>query len=507
MPKDALHQLIHSLSASEKGDYIRSKGDSHLTTLFKAMNKLEVYDKAVLEKRLLKHPELLKHLHKYKNDTYSDLMRSMRSYRQEKDHRVEARLRVNLSDIVFLMERGLYENAMKLLQDTKKLGLKYERYEDILKIIDYEITLSKRLYAKGYIETIRALVEEKRKLVSILHVEYQYAELNHLINLANQRNPNASSESRLQYLNKFIQDELLVNKGQTVSFVSQRLYHSAYALYYNMVGDSKEKYTHRKKIVECWDAHPHMKQENIHFYTASLYNYLIACVELKEYKTFEQQLDKMKKEVKPRNLHEKVIVFQRVYYSQLFYYYGIADFNKLDTLVAEIQPRLKKYAKVMEAKDVYAFKASIANILFIMDKKKESYKIYSEITKQKLSIRIDLLCDAWLCKLAIAYDLEDDNFDNLYRSAQRFFHKIEQEETEAVYPLFMEFINRVNRSAESEKKALCTEYRSALLKLKDGNARSTVGLNKLSIWMEHLLTNESQIELYQKSVAAGSHSS
>ncbi len=505
MPKDALHQLIHSLSPSEKGDYIRSKGESHLTTLFKTMNKLEVYDKAVLEKRLQKHPELLKHLHKYKNDTYSDLMRSMRSYKQEKDHRVETRLRVNLFDIGFLMERGLYENAMKLLQDAKKLGLKYERYDEVLKIIDFEITLSKRLYTKDYIEIIRTLVEEKGKLISILHVEYKYEKLRHLIVLSNEKNPYSSNEQRLQYLNEFIKDELLVNKDRAVSFYSQRVYHYIFALYYNLEGNLKEKYYHRKKVVECWDAHPHMKQENIRPYVASVYNYLISCVECKEYKTFEQQLDKMKNEVNPKNIHEKAMVFQRVYYSQLFYYYGIADFDKLDRLIAEMTPSLKKYAKFMEAKDVYTFKASIANILFIMDKKKECFNIYSEIIKKKLSIRINFLCDAWLCKLAIAYDLEDDNFDNLYRAAQRFFQKIEQEETEAAYTLFMEFIYRANRSTESESKALCKEYRSAIIKLKDGNARSNVSINKLLIWMEHLLTNESKVDLYKAHIAAREH--
>ncbi len=501
MSKDTLHQLIHSLSTFEKGYYIKSKEDSHLTTLFNAMNKLEVYDKAVLEKRLSKHPEIVRHLAKYKNDTYTDIMKVMRSYRQEKAPNVETRLRVYLADINFLIERGLHENAMKLIKDAKKLARKYEKYNIILEIIRYEIDLSKRLYDKGYIEITRTLIEEEKQVMSMLNDECRYNEMTHLIDIAFQRSPDSNSQSRTEYLNKLMNDELLVSEERAVSFASQYQYHTIYALYYDMTGDLQKRYKHRKKIVDCWDVHPHQKHENIRSYTSSIYNYLTVCVELKKHKIFERLSDKLKKEIKPKNPYEEAIVFQRVYYSQLYYYILRGDFDKLASLIVEIQPLLKKYEKAMVSKNVYVFKIAIAYTLFVMGKYDEAYKNYNDLIKQKLPVRIDLQCNAWLFRLIIAYEQGHDNFDNVYRSTQRFFDKINPEEVGKVHLLVMEFLHRLTRSALSETKALYIEYQSTLQVLQGNEIRPTEGLNEILIWIEYMITKESQMDIYKRRVA------
>jgi len=79
MSKDTLHQLIHTLTSPEKRYYMKSKGNSHQTVLFSAMNKIEEYDYATLEKKLNKHKDVLKHIAKYKHDTLADIIRTMRT--------------------------------------------------------------------------------------------------------------------------------------------------------------------------------------------------------------------------------------------------------------------------------------------------------------------------------------------------------------------------------------------------------------------------------------------
>lgn len=501
MSKDALHQLIHSLSASEKRYYIRSKGESHLTTLFDAVNKLEVYDRAMLEKRLSKHPELLKYFAKYRNDTYTDIIRVMRSYRQEKYPGADIRIKVYLSDIVFLIERGLYENALKLVRDAKKLAMKYEKYEVVLEIIQHEIKLSKRLYRKGYIKITSALLEEKNRIISIINDEHRYTEIGHLMDFAYQRFPGSDGQNRRAYLDELIGDELLTNKKRAISFISQYRYYQIHGLYHDMMGNLEERYKYQKKVLDCWDAHPHQKCENLLFYTGHIFNYLHACVYLKKYTAFEQVLDKAKKEIKPKTPNEEAIVFERLYYPELFYYYNKADFAKLDAIITDMQSMLNKHSKIMAMKEFYTFKAEVACVLFIMGKYEEAYKGWDDIIKQKLPTRIDHQCLAWLFKLAIAYEREDDNFDNLHRAAQRFFQKIDKEENKEAYSLFMEFLHRSKHSALSDTKALYVEYQSMLQKLYFKDKRPTSGLEEILIWMEHIITKQSMMAICKKQVA------
>ncbi len=500
MTKDALHQLIHSLSASEKGYYIKSKGDSHLVTLFNAMNKLETYNKAALKKRLSKHQDLLKHLAKYKNNAYSDIMRAMRTYRQEKEPNIDTRLRVYLADIAFLTERGLFESAMKTIRTAKKLSTKYEKYKILLEIIHHEIDLSKRLYSKGYIEITRALIEEEKKIMSVFNDEQRYKELSHLAYLAIQQNPQPTSQKDIQYINELRNDELLTNKERAISFASQYRYHFIHALFYEILDDFPQVYKHRKEIMDSWDKYPHIKDVDVKSYTACMFNYLSVCIRLKKGAVIEQLLTKLKKEIKPKNPYEEGIMFQRVYYTELFYYYESADFEKLDTLITEIQPLLKKNAKAMTGEEIYTFKSAISYILFLMGKYEEAYKSYGEVVKQKFPIRLDFLRSAWLVRLMVAYEDEYDNFDNLYRATQRFFDKIAKEEVKEEDRLFMKFLSEVARSPSSEAKVLFADYKSRLEELEKSSKRAVRSPSTILIWMEHMITKKSMVEIYKKRI-------
>jgi len=500
MPKDTLHRLIHTLSVSEKGYYTRAKGDSHYTTLFDAMNKMEEYDRAALEKRLSKHQDLLKHIAKYKNDTYSDIIKVMRSYKQEKDRSVDVRLKVYLIDINFLIERGLYENAMKLINDAKKLATKYEKYEVILEIIHHERGLIKRLYSKDFIEMTDVLITEKNRVMSIVNDESRYNDILYFLYSAWQRLPNPDDKLRRQYLNKLMSDELVTDRERAVSFTSQYRYYQIHATYNHLIGNTKEAYKYYKEVLDCWDDYSHQKNEYMLTYISHIHNYLNICVVLEKYDAFEQVLEKAKREIKPRNPHEEVVVFEQIYYLELFYYMNKADFEKLDNFISDIQPKLNKYSGRMHTPLAHAFHTNITIILFFMGKYEEAFKGFDIVIKQKLRTRIDTQCCAWILKLAIAHETQDDSFDNLYRSAQRFFRKISKKEIKKVYSLCMEYLYQIHNSSLSEIKGLYAEFRSALQVLYDDTEQHVVGLNEMLIWVQHIITQERMTDLLKSQI-------
>lgn len=501
MSKDALHQLIHSLSSFEKGYYIKSKGDSHLTTLFKAMNKLEAYDKAGLEKQLKKHPEILKHLAKYKTTAYSDIMRVMRSYRQDKESSIDIRLRVYLADINFLIERGLYGHAIKLVRNAKELATKYEKYKTLLELLECEIDLAQNLYRNDHIETVRALIEEKKKIISMLDDEARYKELSTLIFHMYTRNPGniRNNQSQLDYLNELMSDDLLTGKAPTTSFMSQRYYHQIHAFYYMCLDDSRTEYKHLKKNIECWETYPHMKDAKFTPYIKNINNYMHGSSRFEEHTVFKDLIDKLKKQVKPKNPNQEAIVFNTLNYLELFHYHRKADFAKLDEIVSDIQPLLKEYAKAIPEQRMSTFKILIGVFLFTANRYEEAYEKFDDIIKQKLSVRIDHQCAAWLFKLIIAYERAYDNFDNLYRSAQRFFNKNLQKGTAEIYLLFMKFLYQVVRSPLSETKGVFIQYQPIIKKLY--NEVNAPGFGEILTWMTYMMTGKSMVEIRKKTVA------
>lgn len=498
MPKDTLHRLIHTLSISEKGYYTKAKGDSHYTALFDAMNKMEEYDRTALEKRLSKHKDLLKHIAKYKNDTYSDIIKVMRSYKQEKDRSVNVRLKVYLIDINFLIERGLYENAMKIIQDARKLATKYEKYEVLLEIIHHERSLVKRLYDKDFIEMTDVLITEKNRVMSIVNDESRYNDILYFLYSAWQRLPNPDDKLRRQYLNKLMNDELVIDRERAISFISQYRYYQIHAVYNHLIGNTKEAYSYYKEVLDCWDDYSHQKNEYMLTYVSHIHNYLNMCVELKKHDDFEQVLNKAKKEIKPRNPHEEAVVFEQLHYLELFYHMNRANFDKLDDFISSIQPKLNKYAGSMETSSAHALRTNMAIILFFMGKHEEAFSGLNTVIKQKLRTRIDTQCCAWMLKLAISYETQDENFENLYRSAQRFFRKISKKEIKDVYSLCMEYMYKLNNAAALDLKYMYIEFKTKLEELYRDNKQHAVGFYEMLVWVEHMINNKPMIEIFRE---------
>jgi len=495
MPTDTLHRLIHTLSVSEKGYYTKSKGDSHYTALFDAMNKLEEYDRTSLKKRLNKHKDLLKHIAKYKNDTYSDIIKVMRTYRQEKDRSVDVRLKVYLIDINFLVERGLYENAMKLIQDARKLATKYEKYEVILEIIHHERSLVKRLYDKDFIEMTDVLITQKNRVMSIVNDESRYNDILYFLYSAWQRLPNPDDKLRRQYLNKLMNDELITDRERAVSFISQYRYYQIHAVYNHLIGNTKEAYKYYKEVLDCWDDYPHQKSESMLIYINHIHNFLNVCVEMNNHEAFEKVLGRAKQEIKAKNPHEEAVVFERLYYPEFFYYLNRADFDKLDGFISGIQSKLNKYSESMDTSSAHAFRANMAIVLFFMGKYKEAFEGCDVVIKQKLRTRIDTQCCAWMLKLAISYEMQDEGFENLYRSAQRFFRKFSKKEIKEVYSLCLEYMHKFNNAAALDTKHIYKEFKAKLEELYLDSKQHAVGFYEMLIWIEHMINNTPMTEI------------
>ncbi len=501
MPKDTLHRIIHTLSVSEKGYYTKAKGDSNYTILFDAMNKMEEYDRATLEKRLNKHKDLLKHIAKYKNDTYSDIIKVMRSYKQERDKSVNVRLKVYLIDINFLIERGLYENALKYINDAKKLATKYEKYEILLEIIHHERGLVKRLYSKDFIDMTDNLIKEKNNMMSIVNDESRYNDILYFLYSAWQRLPNSDDKLRRKYLDGLMNDELLTDEERAISFISQYRFYQIHAVYNHLIGNIPKSHKYYKRVLDCWDDYPYQKSEHMLTYVNHIHNYLNSCVRLKAHESFETVLDKAKKEIKARNPHEEAVIFEQLYNPEFFYYLNRADFDKLDNIILDVKSKLKKYSGKMNTSTAHIFRITLNIALFVMGKYEEAFEGFDAVIKQKLRTRIDTQCCSWVLKLAIAYERQDDSFDNLYRSAQRFFNKISKKEIREVYSICLEYLYKLNNTPPLEVKEMCMKFKSVLEEQFEDNEQHVVGLDEMLLWLEHIMTGKTMVKILKNQIS------
>jgi len=221
-------------------------------------------------------------------------------------------------------------------------------------------------------------------------------------------------------------------------------------------------------------------------------------VELKKHEAFEKVLNKAKREIKPRNPHEVAVVFEQLYHLELFYNLNRVDFERLNDCISDIQPKLKKYSGRMDTSSALIFQFNIAIVLFLLGKYGEAFEGFDVVIKQKLRTRIDTQCCAWMLKLAIAYEMQDESFDNLYRATQRFFRKISQKEIKELYSLCLEYMYKLNNAATLEEKSIYIEFKTKLEGLSLDNKQHAVGLDEMLTWVEHMIRNVSMTELLKE---------
>jgi len=337
-------------------------------------------------------------------------------------------------------------------------------------------------------------------MMSIVNDESRYNDILYLLYSAWQRLPNSDDKLRRKYLDKLMSDELVTDEERAISFICQYRFHQIHAVYNHLIDNVQKAHKYYKRVLDCWDDYPHQKSEHMLTYVNHIYNYLIICVQLNADEAFEKVLSKVRKEIKAKNPHEEAVIFEKLYYPEFLYYLNKADFDKLDTLILNIKPKLKKYSGKMNTSTAHVFHITLNIALFVMGKYGEAYEGFDAVIKQKLRTRIDTQCCSWVLKLAIAYERQDDSFDNLYRSAQRFFRKISKKEIKEVYSLCLEYLYKINNIPISEAKKIYSEFKLILEELYDDSGKHVVGLNEMLIWIEHIMTKKTMIEILKNQI-------
>ena len=119
---DPLHELIHSMTASEKGyfkKYASPKNGGDYVKLFDALAAMNAYDEQKLLIRF-KKTDAVKNLARSKNYLYNAVIRSLLSYHEESSPKIIIRTLLNEAEMLY--NRGLLQQVRKRLDKAKLLA-------------------------------------------------------------------------------------------------------------------------------------------------------------------------------------------------------------------------------------------------------------------------------------------------------------------------------------------------------------------------------------------------
>lgn len=236
---DALHQLVHALSKTEKKYFKEYSHGQNYVKLFDAVNAQEEYDEEKL-KRKFKNEVFSKNFSVAKNYLYEAILRALRQFNSGKlmdDVTYE-----KLQNLKLLNEKGLSNMVEKQLPKLKELCYRYEQYARLFEVLTFESQFN-----NGQIRSNRKIFDERLRLLKILeNITRLNAVYDDLMVIATNSGHDVNASVR-----KKIEDIM-----QSVSIKESELCGEAdelYALwnvdfvYYYLVGNFRESYLAKKK--------------------------------------------------------------------------------------------------------------------------------------------------------------------------------------------------------------------------------------------------------------------
>ena len=495
--KDDLLFLIQSLNQTEKR-YFKIYAQRHVIgksnayiDLFEAVEtagKKDDYNEAVIKQKLKKVIPASSYA-VIKNYLYNLILKSMRAYHEDDTatHAISQRM----LDIEFLMQKGLFEKALKMLNTTKQTARTLNRNFLLIEILSLQRRLMRHTLEKSSEATLQASSEEEMVCLQKITLELKYHHLYDQLFVMLQKYYQFRDEKLLNKVQKIMKNPLITDPPQDLSFESVIMYNLIHSDHAHLIGDTHKSKLHRKKIIEAYEEYPKMQADESLRYLNSLNNYLTSCFHSNDLNEVAKTLQKIKSIV-PANLEEESQIFKNSTYLELLFYIQTNQFVLAKKLVPVIESGLKKFGNKLPKGRILTIYYNIAVLFLVIEEFDECLTwINNIIFGEWENIRQDIQDSAKMLQIILHYELGNvDLLDSLMRSTRR--HLKESERLYEMETLLLQLVKKLIRTpGKKERNQALEQVKQKISVLSNINGQVITGTEEILLWIESRLNGRS----------------
>jgi hypothetical protein len=431
LSSDALFILIKSLEKGEKRNFklfaARNSGsaDLKIVQLFDALDKMHSYD----EEELLRKNESIQkqQLSNLKAHLYDQILSSLRILKQSEN--IDLQIHEQLDHAKILYNKGLYIQALRLLEKIKHLAKQNNQVTYLLQVL----FLEKKIES---LHITRSMQDRAEKLSTEMN------EVNERIEMIS-----AISNLSLQLYGWYIQHgharndedrkavDDLMNSGAIELVKSskgfyERLYRYQCYCWYGFINqDFLMHYRYAQKWVDLFEKEEHMQQIESAQYIKGLHNLITSLFDLRNVDKFKETIavleNVMDSPMVVNNQNNKIQSFVYLYIAKINQHFLEGSFSEGLAMVPTMEEKLKEIEMYMDSHRVLVFYYKIACLYFGAGQADKAIDYLNRIIHWKLNLRDDLQCYARLLHLIAHYELGNMEIVNyLSKSVYRYMAKM-----------------------------------------------------------------------------------
>lgn len=430
MYRNNLFELVKSLTKSEKRQFklyvgrLEGNADAKYLALFNELEKLDAYDEQVV----LKNTAIPKRQLSNQNaNLYKQILISLRLNPAQQT--VPLQIREQLDHATILYNKGLYKQALRILDKAKSTATELEE-----NYVAYEIVEFEKIIESQYIT--RSLISRADDLaIQAKNISIQNVLSSKLSNLSLQlysfllRNGYSKNEEDFTLAKNYFNYHLPDFKLSELGFKEKMYLYMSQLWYSFIVQDFKGSFKYATKWVELFQEYPKMMSlhpvyfmKGQYYLLESLY-YLRYLSKYQFYYEFLAGFEKDKNVISNDNTRALYFIYSR--YAWINMKFLAADFQGGLAGISKIEKELNQYKALIDPHHVMVFYYKFACLHFGVDHHRECVGYLDKIIDNKeLGMREDLLCYSRILKLICLFEMGDNQMDSMIRSTYRFLSQM-----------------------------------------------------------------------------------
>ena len=430
-PKDSLFSLVKSMTKSEKRQfklYVGRLGvneDSKFLNLFNILDKSSVYDEAtILKTGIVKKQQLAN----VKAHLYKQLLISLRLNPSHQNVRSQLREQLDFASILY--HKGLYKQALKILDKAKDLAIESEEKNLAYEMVEFEKLIESQYITRSISGRADELTIQAKDLSQANVIASKLSNLSVQLYGVFLTTGYVKNEKEAKRIQNYFNDRMPKVNINKLGFREKLWYYKAHLWYSFLLQDFLNCYKYALKWVSLFDEYPNMIELHPVFFLKG-YNYLLESLfYLQNVEKFEEHLKALEVKVNnnsfPKDDNVEALTFLYLNTAKINKHFIDGSFEKGLELIPKMEKDLKDFSDKIDEHHTMIFYYKFACMHFGCGNNKECIAYLDKIISNKsLSMREDLLCFSRVLNVVAHYEAGYDyHIEKLLRDTYKYLLKI-----------------------------------------------------------------------------------
>ncbi len=496
-PTDHLIQLITSLTKAEKRHFRlfvtrnQASDDILFLQLFEMIDKQGDYDETLILKKI---PQIKKRqLSNLKAHLYKQLLLSLRLLSRNYNVDIEIRERIDYAKVLY--NKGLYRQALEMLDKTKNQAIKLKQNTLALEVVEFEKLIESQYITRSIDTRAEALTKEAELIAQRAVRTQQFSNLSLQLYGLYLKIGYVRNKKDHFFVKEFFHSNLPKYNIGELGFYEKLYLYQSYVWYHHTSQDFLSCYKYAQKWVDLFHEEPEMKEIAPPLYIKGLHNLLSSLFYLSHYPRFIEvlaELEDFKLSEKNKRItnHQSLLqLFKYVHRINLHYMEG--TFSEGLYLVPELVEIIDSEKYNWDYHRIMVFYYRIACLYFASGDNDNAIDYLNLILNApNPQFREDIQCFARFLNLIAHYELGNMQLvEYLVKSVYRFLVKMQ--ELHQVQREILQFLRRLPRIQKHEIRKEFVKLRNNLVKIQNDpyERRPFLYLDIIS-WLESKVENK-----------------